>query len=301
MTNEAADYHADKNSSSPSLSSTVAWEIEPSNARAGSPKHGWLIHPKLGNQPKKQTDEMRFGSICHSMLLGKGSKYQVAPIFRTAKGEISEGWKSAEAKDWKSDIEAMGIIPITRQEESEAQECVVQWAKQINDFGLGYLLKGQQYEKYLSWKEESFPEPLIERRPPIECRAMLDILTEDWREIWDIKTMPRAHPRKVISKIMDEGLPLRSEFYKRAVERIKPELAGKVKHGFLFCSVESPFAVIPVYELDGRFQLVGKKQVERAIKTWGECLRSNKWTLFEPIRRAEMPSYAFKDEILEEE
>ncbi len=305
--NETADYHADSFSKSPSLSSSVAWEIEPSNSKAGSPRHGWLIHPKLGNHPKKASDEMRFGSLCHSMLLRKGSEYRVAPVFRTKDGKESNSFATTEAKNWVAQCESDGVIPISRQEESDAQECVVQWTKQLNDFKLSYLLKGQQYEKYLSWNDSvkivvnASNKDFLGSTPEIECRAMLDILTEDWREIWDIKTMSRAHPRKIISKIIDEGLALRSEFYKRGVEKTKPELAGKVKHGFIFCSVEAPFAVIPVYELDGRFQLVGKKQVERSIQTWGECLRTNQWPLFKAIQRAEMPTWCFKDEILEEE
>ncbi len=306
---ESADYHADKFSKSPSLSSSVAWEIEPSNAKAGSPKHGWLIHPKLGNQPKKPTDDMRFGSLCHTMLLGKGSKYRVAPVFKTKDGKASNSFATSEAKEFVAQCENDGVIPISRQEESDAKECVVAWSRQVNDFNLGYLLKGQQYEKVIYWKEEkisSEDSPILghkiaRQEYEIDCRLMLDILTEDWREIWDIKTMSRAHPKKVISKIIDEGLPLRSEFYKRGVERTKPELAGKVKHGFIFCSTESPFAVIPVYELDPRFQMVGRKQVESSIQTWGECLRSNNWPLFKPMARAEAPVYWFKDEILEEE
>lgn len=302
---DAKEYHSDSQSVSPSLSSTVAWEIEPSNKSAGTPYHGWLIHPKLGNQPKEPTADMRFGTLCHAMLLGEGKKYAVAPVFKTAKGEISDGWKSAEAKAWKAEIESQGILPISRQEETDAQDCVVEWSRQIHDFGLGYLLNGQNYEKWLQWEEriENNVTRVEDFLSSIECRAMIDILTEDWREIWDVKTTTCVHESAIMNKILKEGLPLRSEFYKLAAIRNKPELAGKVKHGFLFCSTEKKhgYAVVPVYELDGRFQLIGRKQVERSIQTWGECLRKNEWPLYGPIKRLECPPFAFRDEIEEEE
>lgn len=305
MPDNAADYHSDKFSKTPSLSSSVAWEIEPSNPKAGSPKHGWLIHPKLGNQGKEQTDAMRFGSICHSMLLGKGSAYRVAPVFKTKAGKDSSSWATTEAQDFKADCEASGVIPILKSEESAAQECVVEWARQLKDFGLNYLFDNQQHEKTIYWKENYIsPQDGVDNAD-VDCRAMIDIVTEDFREIWDIKTMSRAHPKKCLSKVLDEGLPLRSEFYKRGVEKFclsrGSDVRGKVKHGYIFCSTEKPFAVVPVYELDAKFQMIGKNQVERSIQTWGECLRTNKWPMFSAVKRLECPTWAFKDEILEDE
>jgi hypothetical protein len=42
----AKEYHADKLSDKPSLSTSIAWEMEPSNLSGGSPLHGWLRHPR---------------------------------------------------------------------------------------------------------------------------------------------------------------------------------------------------------------------------------------------------------------
>ncbi len=302
----AAEYHSDP-CSSPSLSSSIAWEIEPSNAKAGSPEHGRLIHPKLGNQPKEQTSAMRFGSICHSMMLGSGSEFRVSPY---------DDYRSGKARDWRDETIDAGFIPVKQAEYDDAETCVKKWRIQLEDFELSGLFDKVQskFEQVIAWKEtfendkflvhkDGREERLdITKLPLIWCRAMLDIYCEECPAIWDIKTMPSAHPKKVMRKIVDEGLALRSEFYKRGIEKLKPELAGRIKSGFLFCSTESPYLILPVIQLNGQFRHVGKNQVERSIQTWGKCLADNKWSGYveTPIAQLECPSWLFKEEITED-
>lgn len=302
----ATTYHSDP-CPEPSLSSSIAWEIEPSNRKAGSPAHAKLTHPRLGGVPKESSDEMRFGSICHSILLGTGGVFKIAPTFKTKQGKLSEGFKTDEGQQWKSDCESEGILPILPSEHKSAMECVSKWREQIDAFGLSYLIDQSdkrpcEFEQVVIWKEVKLANNDGGDHQEVWCRAMLDIFYLRKGEIWDLKTTGSVHPKKIIGKIVDDGLHLRSEFYKRGVEAVLPELKGKVKFGFLFCSTKAPFLVTPVEQLDGRFRHVGRAQSLQSIQTFGECLRNDSWPGYvsRPIPNLECPSWVFKEEITEE-
>ena len=280
----AAEYHADP-CPAPSLSSSIAWAIEPSNAAAGSPAHAKMVHPKLGGESKQSTDAMRFGSICHAMMLGVGSEFVLSPF---------DDYRSGKAREWRDAQIAAGKIPVKKAEQDAAFQCVQSWKNQLEMFGLGGLLDPAQskFEQVVAWKEGD-----------LWCRAMLDIFCAECPAIWDIKTTSCAHPKKIARKIVDEGLALRSEFYKRGVESVLPELKGRVKFGFLFCQTEEPYLVTPVMQLNGQFRHVGRMQCQRSIDTFARCLQINSWPGFVeyPIPQLECPTWCFKEEIEESE
>jgi hypothetical protein len=61
-----------------------------------------------------------------------------------------------------------------------------------------------------------------------------------------------------------------------AIERIKPELAGRVDFIFVFYELEPPFDVTPM-RLSGAFRQIGDSGWRRAVNRWEECLRTNRW------------------------
>jgi len=283
----AAEYHTDP-CESPSLSSSVAWAIEPSNMSAGSPKHGQMMHPKLGGSGKQSTDAMRFGSICHAMMLGTGdAEFSLSPY---------DDYKTKVAREWRDAQIAAGKMPVKQPEMDAAKECVTAWSEQLKAFGLGEVIYKSRKECVIAWEDWG-------SIGKVWCRAMLDIFCDETGDIWDIKTTSSAHPKKVARKIVDEGLALRSEFYKRGVETLLPELKGRTKFGFLFCQTEAPYLVTPVLQLDGRFRFIGKAQVQRSIDTFAQCLKTNSWPGYvtAPIQSMEAPTWAFKEEIEESE
>ncbi len=298
----AKEYHEDRLNDQPSLSASIAWEMEPSNLSAGSPLHGFRAHPRLGNQAKKTTDAMRFGTICHALLLGESEKIAESPY---------DDYRKKEAQEWRDETLERGLIPVKKSEYADAVECVKAWCDQLSAMRLNYITSGKN-EQSIAWnetvpeKEIKFATLIIQEPKPttqIYCRSRLDMMIEREGaiEIWDLKTMPKAHPKKVLRKVIDEGLPMKSEFYKRGIGAIRPEMKGRIYHGFIFASIEPPYLITPVYRLDGQFQLIGRKQVQNAIETWAKCLKENLWPGFEPVKNLECPHWALMEGVTEDD
>lgn len=272
----ASEYHADSLCPTPSLSSSIAAKLI-----GRSPAHARLAHPKLGGVNEESTKAMDFGSVCHEMFWGVGEGIEII--------RGCDNFKTKAAQESRDSAISEGKIPILAKDYKRAVEAVENWGRQLVTFGLSALESKHtgEREMVIVWQEDN----------GVWCRAMIDIFARP--EIWDLKTTHDSSPKAIQRKIVNDQLDLRSEFYKRGVQKLG--LCDDPKFGFLFCETEEPFSVTPVKNLDGQFRMIGQRKVEDAIRIWGECLKSGTWPHYvSEAVSMECPKYLWRDEIEED-
>jgi hypothetical protein len=145
---------------------------------------------------------------------------------------------------------------------------------------------GGRSEVTAIWSEDAMPAP-------VTCRARLDHL--DGRTIYDLKIVESAHPDAIRRHMMTFGSAIQATAYTRAVEHLRPELAGRVRFVFLFCEVET--GIVTPAILGGSMRELGARQWDRAVATWARCTATNTWPSYtdRPVV-VEAPSWAIDAE-----
>jgi hypothetical protein len=158
---------------------------------------------------------------------------------------------------------------------------------------LGIILAGKS-EATVVYEQESPGGPVL-------CRSRLDHFIRERAVIYDLKKIESAHPSKCEAQIASYGYDIQGAAYTRAVEEVFPELVGRVSFVLLFCEIEPPYVVTPI-ELDGQFRQLGETKWDRAVTTWGACLRANTWPAYAErgrVLRASPPRWALARELAE--
>ncbi len=271
----AQKYHTDMDDK-PWLSSSIAHTLI-----NRSPLHAHNEHPRLGNNADEGSAAADFGTLCHDLMLGGKNQFEICKV---------KAWNETGAKKIKEDALAAGKIPIKVADYERAIAAVTAWRRLIpeevlnQDFG--------DCEASFKWTE---PNGVV-------CCCRFDQIFNE--SIWDLKTTSDSSPDKCLRKVVNEGLDLRSEFYKRGAGILYPDYLGRFKFGFVFAETKPPFAVTIFGthgELDGKFQFIGAKKVEKAIQVWGECLASGKWPGYSTPNPMECPHWKLMQEITEGE
>jgi hypothetical protein len=274
MTAEA--YHADP-APEPSLSSSIANILI-----SESPRHAWAAHPRLGRAEQEEPDEKYsaravIGSAAHKLALGAGADITVLDFdhFRTK--------ASQEARD-----AATGIVILGKHYE-QAKALAVDLEQSAAEY-MGAPIKDCLTERVIIWQEPN----------GIWCRAMIDLMTPDYRRMCDIKTTQASVSPEACARRVYEGYHVQDAFYRRAGDALEPADMGKRSFGFIFAEQSSPYAVSPPIELSEAGQSLGRTQVERAIALWGKCISAGQWPGFSrEIHIAEPPSWVLQKEGVE--
>ena len=246
----ADEYHADP-CKVPALSSSIAHVID-----TESPLHAWSRHPKLGGVPRQPTKSMESGSLSHALLLGDGKDIRI----------IDAGdYKTKAAKADRDAARDAGEIPVLRDDYEEALKTSVILRARFADHGI--RLDGKS-EVTALWTERA------RDGAEVQCRGMMDHLKLP--RIYDIKSTRSANPDVCRRHVESYGYAIQRAAYASAVERIKPEFAGRVDFIFVFYELEPPYAVTPA-RLSGSFRELGARGWRRAVDRWEECLRTNRW------------------------
>lgn len=275
---DATAYHADLIGDEPTLSASVA-----STMIRSSPYHAWLRHPKLGGTPRETTPEMDRGSIIHGLVFGTPVDALVIDA------DNYRGKAAQEARDYARDC---GRVPVLARE-MESFRAVAEAIGGALD-KVGVQLSGES-EKVAVWEESS-------EAGPVQCRGMLDHLSidPDSATIFDLKTCRSAHPRACERHIIEYGYDIQRAAYVSAVEKIHPELAGRIRFVWLFVeevdSQGKPGVVLTVAEASGAMRELGESRWCRAVETWAKCLRSNEWPAYGSVR-LDAPDWALKEEM----
>jgi hypothetical protein len=265
----------------PSLSQSIAHTLV-----SRSPLHAWTQHPKLGGIGKKPSKEMDTGSVVHALLLGKGKRMLV--IVDPETGEPFGDFKKKAARELRDQARSEGCIPLLQHQYESAVGIADGIRPKLKEFGIE--LSGKS-ELTAVWKERD------EFAHDVWCRGGLDHFVEDAATIYDLKIVRSSHPRACQSHLVGFGGDIQSAAYTSAIEKLKPELAGRVQFVFLFCEAEPPHCVTPVFRL-GTMREYGELRWRRAINKWSECLRNDRWPQYvdEPIG-VEAPQWALGAEL----
>lgn len=269
LTCTAAQYHRDP-CERPSLSCSAA-----STLVTRSPLHAWATHPKLGGIERESTDEMKFGSVVHALVLGKGDAFEELAF---------DDFRTNRAKDARDNAIACGRIPMLARHLERANKVAGEVSLQLARRGVVF---GGESEVAIEWEEETEGGPVL-------CRSMIDHLIEDEALIIDLKTTGDAHPESFARSAINLGYAMQSVVYPRALEALRPDLVGRVH--FLFAIVETspPYACL-VGEPAGDMRALGELRWSRAVRTWAQCLKTNTWPAYgDGIAHLGLPDWAAK-------
>ena len=199
-TMKESDYHADP-CPDPSLSSTTAKVL-----LERSPRHAWMLHPRLGRAKRTSSNRMNLGSVVHDIVLRGENEAVVwvdAPDFKTK--------AAREKRDMAVDV---GLSPVLTKDEDRVMRVVEAVNTALKRSAL--FLR----EKVFVWKEED-----------VWCRAMLDLCNEDGSFLTDVKTTDLAATPDHWGRTQMWEYLYQVGFYRRAIRAhhgrsTEPDMAG---------------------------------------------------------------------------
>jgi hypothetical protein len=234
-----------------------------------SPLHAWHAHPRLGNAPRETTIPKIEGTVIHALLLGKGA--DAIEILKF------DDYRTKAAQMMRDDAMARGKTPVLEWKHAEIQVAADTIRMRLAEQGC--VFEGGMSEVSIEWYEEG-PEG------PVLCRGRLDYLIRGERHaiIYDPKKITSADATTCMYHADDYGHHLQPVVYTSAVEKLWPELKGRVKFFFPFMEIDAPFAAV-VREPSAESTYVGQQQWKRAVATWQQCLRTGIWPSYpiEPL------------------
>jgi len=223
-----------------------------------SPLHANLR--KTRQYEEESTEDMETGTIAHAMLLGKGKPTTVLDF---------PDYKTKAAQTAKKEAYARGEIPILAAKEPKLRANVER--VRLNLSKMGYDFDGVS-EAGVSWFETTTDGE------DVECWGALDHWRERRRTILDLKFLRSAHVDACRRHIWFFGGDIQAAAYTSAVEKIHPELTGRITFVLLFAELASG-AVTPV-PIKGGFEALGQMRWQRAVDTWARCLRDGTWPAY---------------------
>ena len=268
LTATPAEYHGDAGPGVPWFSYSTAKTL-----LTESPLHAYYYHPKLGGHVREQTKTMGNGQVIHKLLLGIGADIVVIR---------ADNFRTKAAQELRDAAIADGKTPIIAHE----YDGIVQAADTIREnlAAVGVDLAAPQAlrEQGVEWDEET-------DLGTVRCRGMLDYLDLAAGVALDPKSTNCAHPSKAQRTITDFAYDIQCAAYTSAVEKLNPDLAGRVDFGFLFMELEPPYAILPVRPSESMKDL-GRMRWQRAVRLWQKCLTENKWPGYSDGWRLMQPS-----------
>lgn len=247
-----------------------------------SPRHAWAEHPHLGGKEHPVEDDptkaMDFGSVGHTLVLGKGKRFAVLDF---------ADYRSKAAQAAREIARDAGNVPILAHQFERASIAAAAITTQLADRGI--TLDGRS-ELAVEWHEAS-------PHGPVQCRAMFDHVWLREGRIIDLKITGNAAPDAIERSAENMGYAIQATAYRRALTALYPDLAGRVEFLFAFCEPDFPHA-INLCEPDGLFRELGDTRWERAVHTWAQCLAEEKWPAFGGgVNRISVPAWALKREL----
>jgi hypothetical protein len=213
-----------------------------------SPLHAKTLH---GKEPTKVMD---FGTVAHTLILGKGKRFEVLDF---------EDYRTKDAKAARDAVRAEGKVPILGPDYDRADALAERVSVELVKRGI--KLDGQS-EVALEWEETG----------GVMCRCMFDHVWLDRGVILDLKITGNAAPSSVERTSEQLGYAIQAAAYRRALAALRPDLAGKIDFLFAFAENDEPFAM-NICRPDGVFREIGDRRWERAVRDWQHCTTTNQW------------------------
>ena len=237
-------------------------------------------HPRLNPDAVQKATESaakRRGDLVHQLALGKGRGFAV--------GDFAD-WRTNVAKDFRKGAEEDGLTPCLKGAYEEAlvmAGVIIERVKRILD--------GADYETEVAivWRETT-PEG------EIYMRGMLDIWCEERATILDPKVTGllgngRPGEEKINRHAVSMGWDYQAGIYCRGVERLRPDLEGKVRFGNLMIKPEEPFTSRLLWP-DYIARRTALFEARPALELFAKCQREGRWPGYpEEGEVLSLPSY----------
>lgn len=274
-------YHADP-CAVPSLSSTIAHALV-----AKSPAHAYLQHPRLGGKGLAPTAAMDEGSLMHELILRDDDELKARLVIVKA-----DDWRTKIAREQRDEARAAGKLAVLSHDYDEARiACAHIFARLID---LGVKLNGAS-EIAAFWQESANDGTVV------QCRGMFDHLLRADGIIYDLKKSRTAHPKAIRKHVESYGYHIQATAYTRALERIDPALAGKVRFRWIFIEAEAPYGVT-LAEPAGSMRRLGEACWSQAVDTWAHCVAVNDWPAYpRDVVRVEASPWALEGAFTDDE
>lgn len=277
-----AQYHRDP-CERPSLSASCANVL-----LAKSAYHAWLQHPRLGGVQREATDAMDAGSLLHALLLEGGAGVEVID---------AEDFRTNAAKTARDAARAAHRVPVLAKVYDAACALADDVGAQLRALGID-LATGES-EVSVEWTETT------DDGTDVLCRGRMDHLWLDRGLILDLKTCQSAHPRAVTKHVEAYGYHIQRAAYVSAMNKIRPDLAGRNPDPFTFVFCETlpaaskRRAIVQPVKLDALFRETGERRWKRAVETWARCIATDEWPAYAPTGETmvvEAPGWTLAEE-----
>jgi hypothetical protein len=256
----------------PSLSSGCACTL-----LQQSPFHAWACHPRNPKPlPRDGSRVASIGTVAHALLL-ENCEDSVAVLdpqdYIGKRGGVPKGFTNDAIRDARDAAIADGKTPLLIE---DMQSC-----RAMRDAALEYVARSEIASAFKSGEAEA---TAIAQEGAVWLRCRPDWITHDKSVVVHLKTTARsARPESFIRGLLPSmGYDIALGFYARviaAASGIVPDV-----HCILVQEQEPPYAC-SLIGLSPAYVDIVDRQVEQAISTWRECMRTNHWPAY-PTRIA---------------
>lgn len=225
--------------------------------------------------PQKQKRLDR-GDVMHALMLGVGKRIEVILSKDLGKGNK---YSTARSKELRDAARAAGKIPVKEPDMAVYVRCVDAIRARIA--ASGHVLDGHS-ELAIEWWEPT-------AHGPVQCRTMLDhvvLLAADGRpaserpafaKVYELKFPEDAHPDRSERTADALGYAIAQAARLRALDALRPSLAGRIEYRYLFCETHRPYAFWDPTPT-GAFSELGHRQWRSAVNLWAAGIKSGRWT-----------------------
>jgi hypothetical protein len=248
-----------------------------------SPLHARLAHPKLcpplidgEEEAEKYVKAQAIGNAAHALMIRRGKKLAVvdAPNFM-----------SKAAKEEKQAAIERGEEPILRKHYNTAIT-MAEAAK----YQLSKIPGCEHAFEHLTGRGEVVA---VNIEDGLYLRTMIDWLTNDLREVYDLKTSGMSASPYATGKLMaSAGWHIQAAMHERILDALDPRGAGRRKYRYVCQENEPPYA-LTVNEIGEAALTIGRKQIDWAVRMWRHCTEKDVWPCY-PTRiiMPELPGWA---------
>lgn len=241
-----------------------------------SPFHAWLCHPKLNPDYKPdESSTFDLGTAAHDLILEGGTpricvidpqEYRSKPTKAEPDGSIPKGWTNNAIREARDLARSNGLTPILPWDNAVIKAMKDAAMKFVAGSELAGIFEDGKPEQTLIWQDSG-----------IWCRARLDWLTEDRREILDYKSSASAQPNWFSRQIANMGYDFQAAFYTRGLKA-----CGHPNAKFLFLAqeIDAPHAC-SLHGIAPSMMAIAEAKVEQAIQGWRHCLETGKWPAYD--------------------
>lgn len=247
-------------------------------------EHATPLHFRSG-KPKKVTEDMEFGTICHTAILEPGnlaSAYYIQPDEYPAvvkKQDVMKPWHGWAdfCKDWIKDHSARPII------DKEKEARIPKIVKRVSELPeCGSAL--QHGKREVSWFKRDEVTGLL-------CKCRTDLIADDrngLRWIFDLKKVQVgcASGEEFAADAYARGYHIQAASYLK--------ITGADRFVFVAFDDNEPFDAAQ-WQLGPEDMEAGAFEYRRLLDAYAECVKSDKWPGYKPgINALKFPAYAKK-------